>query len=293
MDLKLLSRVLGRHKVVTLGGLALALVLAIFAYGQPTFANGKPTVVPRGTEIWQTQAQLLINQQNDPYGDVVDGLPLTSGKRSAQTSQNPPLQVGSVDYLASLAPVYAAIANGDAVQSQVHKLGPTASVVAIAMTDPTTGLLLPVVQLTVTAFSEDTAYKAAALASSALEKVVVNEQAASGIPAVQRVRLSRVQNGLQVRLIKGHKPTVPMLVFVAVMAAAITLAFVLENYRNNATRDAEDASDGDTPAHEIAPSPAGTGTPRAVLAASTRSTPASPRSTDRLPFVASSDAQAG
>jgi hypothetical protein len=280
MDLKLFMGVMRRHKRVTIGGFLLALVLAVFAYGQPTFANGKPTLVPRGTEVWQTQAQLLITQQNDPYGDVVNGLPLTDGKPTSKTSQNPPLQVGSVDYLASLAPVYAAIANGDAVQSQVHKIGPTASVVAIAMTDPTTGLLLPVVQLTVTSFSQGIAYKAANLAATTLERYVVSEQAAAGVPAVQRVRLSNVQNGLQVKLIKGHKPTVPMLVFVAVLAAAITLAFVLENYRNGGNRAAEGASDGPASTHETAPSPAGADAARALAAASARP--------DRAPFAASS-----
>ncbi len=59
-----------------------------------------------------------------------------------------------------------------------------------------------------------------------------------GVPPAQRVQLSPVQNAAQTKLIKGHKPTAPLLVFVAVLAAAITLALILENYRMSAAGEA-------------------------------------------------------
>ncbi len=68
MDLSLFFSVLRRYKRVLLGGFVLATVLAILSYGQPTFSHGKPILVPRGPEVWQSQSQLLIAYQNDPYG---------------------------------------------------------------------------------------------------------------------------------------------------------------------------------------------------------------------------------
>lgn len=266
MDLKLFAAVLRRHKKVVLGGFLLGAVLAVFAYGKPAFVHGKPTIVPSGAETWQTQSQLLITQRNDPYGDVVDGLPLNSdGKVSPR---NPTLQVGGVGYLASLSPVYAEIANGDLVQSKVHRFLPAAALVATPVTDPTSGLLLPVVQLTVTGDSEAIVQRVAAIAATTLTGYVVSRQAAAAVPAAQRVQLSPVQNGFQLKLVKGHKPTVPMLVFVAVLAAAISLAFVLENFKITAARAGRGSSDGSDTTHEGTPARAATGAAPAILAAS-------------------------
>ena len=129
----------------------------------------------------------------------------------------------------SLAPIYAAIANGDLVQRQVRRVSRTATVVATSVPDPTSGGTLPLVQLTVTASSRALGQKLARLAAAALESYVASEQAAGGIFAAQRVQLSPVQEGFQAKLLKGHKPTGALrLVFVAVLAAAITLAFILE-----------------------------------------------------------------
>ena len=273
MDLKLFSDVLRRHKRVLFGGVVLAVVLAIFAYGQPTFSHGKLGIVPGGTEVWQTQSQLLITQQNDPYGNAVQGLTLDNPKPK---SHNPPLQLGGVGYMESLAPIYAAIANGDLVQRQVRRISRTASVVATSVPDPTSGGTLPLVQLTVTASSRALGQRLARLAAAALASYVANQQAAGGIFAAQRVQLSPVQEGFQAKLLKGHKPTGALLVFVAVLAAAITLAFILENFRIAPTAEAGAPSDASRTDHEIAPSRAATGAAPAVVIPSAQPTPLTP-----------------
>ena len=264
MDLKLFSEVLRRHKRLVLGGVVLATVLAIFAYGRPTFSHGKLTMVPSSTEVWQTQSQLLITQQNDPYGNAVEGLTLNSPK---PTSHNP-LQLGGVDYMESLAPIYAAIANGDVVQRQVRRVSRTSTVVATSLADPVSGGSLPLVQLTVTAHSKALGQKLARLAATALAKYVAGQQAAGGIFAVQRVQLSPVQEGFQAKLLKGHKPTGALLVFVGVVAAAITLAFIFENLRGTADAEAEVRPDRSRPPYDIAPSQPAPGTAPAIDVAS-------------------------
>ena len=165
----------------------LAVVLAIFAYGQPTFSHGKLGIVPGGTEVWQTQSQLPITQQNDPYGNAVQGLTLDNPKPK---SHNPPLQLGGVGYMESLAPIYAAIANGDLVQRQVRRISRTASVVATSVPDPTSGGTLPLVQLTVTASSRALGQRLARLAAADLRARREPAGRRQDL-AAQRVRLSR------------------------------------------------------------------------------------------------------
>ena len=264
MDLKLFSDVLRRHKRLVLGGVVLATVLAIFAYGRPTFSHGKLTIVPSGTEVWQTQSQLLITQQNDPYGNAVQGLTLNNPKPTSHD----PLQLGGVGYMESLAPIYAAIANGDVVQRQVRRVSRTATVVGTSLPDPVSGGALPLVQLTVTANSQALGQKLARLAATALEKYVVGQQAAGGIFAVQRVQLSPVQEGFQAKLVKGHKPTGALLVFVGVLAAAITLAFMFENLRIAADAGAKVRPDRSRTKHDIAPSQPATAAAPAIAVAS-------------------------
>jgi hypothetical protein len=273
MDLTLFADVLRRHKRLVLGGIVLAAVLAIFAYGRPTFSHGKLTIVPSGTEVWQTQSQLLITQQNDPYGNAVQGLTLNNPK---PTSRNPPLQLGGVGYMESLAPIYAAIANGDVVQRQVRRFSRTDTVVATSLPDPISGGALPLVQLTVIANSKAIGQKLARLAATALENYVASQQAAGGVFAAQRVQLSPVQEGFQAKLLKGHKPTGALLVFVAVLAAAITLAFILENFRNNATAEAGAPLDPSRTEHETAPSQVATGVAPTIVTASAQPTPITP-----------------
>ncbi len=78
---------------------------------------------------------------------------LADGKSA---SNNPPLQLGGVSYMASLALIYAAIASGDVVQNPTRQISRTATVVATSVADKTSGTPLPLVQLTVTASSRAT-----------------------------------------------------------------------------------------------------------------------------------------
>lgn len=210
MDLRRILRVLRSHKFLMLGGTALAAVIAFLAYTQLS------------PEVWQTQSELLITQQSDPYGNA---------------TQSPTLSVGSgVSYMASLGPIYAAIANGDVVQGQVRKVAPAATVVATDVTDPGSGADLPLVEITVSDSSAPGARQVAALAATTLERYIERQQEAGGVPAGRRVRLSAVQNGAQTKQTGGPSKTTALLAFVAVWACFVVLAFKLEKEQAPAGR---------------------------------------------------------
>ena len=93
MDLKRFFGILHRHKLLIIGGTLLAAVAAVLAYTK---------LAP---EVWQSQSQLLITQGHDPYGAAAQPVSPNSGN--------------GVSYMASLAPIYAALANGDEVQGEI------------------------------------------------------------------------------------------------------------------------------------------------------------------------------
>lgn len=202
MDLKRFFRVIRRRKLLMLGGTALAAVVAFAAYTQLTKTS------------YESQSELLITQQTDPYGSA---------------TQSPTLTAGSgVTYLSALGPIYAAIANGDVVQGQLKKAAPDSQIVATDVVDPGSGADLPLVQLMVSDPTAAGARQVAGLAASALEKYIAQQQVEGGVPSGRRVQLAPVQNGAQTKLLAGPSKTTAAIAFIGVLFGTILLAFKLE-----------------------------------------------------------------
>jgi capsular polysaccharide biosynthesis protein len=210
MDAGLFFAVLWRSKRLMLGGLLLGVVLAALAYGQPGFANGRPALTPRGNEVWQSEAQLLITQPGFPYG--------RSGYNNLTT-------------LAGLSPIYANLANGNAVLPAVaRRMGIAGgSVQATDSLEPAAGVNLPFVNLVATAPTQNQAMELVNGASLALQRYVATLQSTAGIPAKQRIQLAIVKAGTTAKLAKGPKLSIPILVFMAVLIAITSLVFLKEN----------------------------------------------------------------
>jgi hypothetical protein len=226
MDLRLFCAVLWRFKRLIIGGFLLAVVLAVVAYGTPGFSHGKPDITPRGSVTWQSQTELLITESSFPYGRAAPELTGGSAKTGA-----PAEPLGDQDYMSGLAPIYAALANGNNLQTLIHKNAPVGTLNATEVTDAATNGDLPFVELTATAPTSRAASRLSGAAASVLVNYVTKQQNAAGISATDRVQLQLVDNGAGPKLIEGHKLSIPLLVFVAVMGAAIALAFILENAR--------------------------------------------------------------
>jgi hypothetical protein len=198
MDLRLFWAVTKRFKRVAIGGFLLAVVLAVLAYGTP----GPGGITPHGTVTYESQAVLLITQSNGAYG-----------RADSKT-----LSVGAPGYMASLSPIYAGLANGTAVQDAIRAARIPGRVGASEGVDPQTGAYTPFVTLTAVAPTAADAGKLSQKAVAAFRSFVSQMEANSGVPSSTAVALEVVSNGLPPTIASQPKPTIPVLVFIAVMA---------------------------------------------------------------------------
>lgn len=227
MDVVHFFKVLRRFKKVVIGGTLTGAVLAVLAYGQPTLSHGKPTIVPRGAEIWQAQSEILITQGNDPYGR---SLPVYSKAQSPTGGTAVP--IGGQQLETGLAPVVATLANGDAFRERVKAAARVpGTFTAAALEDMITSNELPFVTLTASAPTRSDAILVAARAANVLRSYEAQQQAAAGVAVGDRLQLQIVQRGLSPVLEKGHKPTIPVLVFFVFIIGSVMLALTLENAR--------------------------------------------------------------
>jgi hypothetical protein len=207
MDIALFFAVLRRFKWIVLGGLVLAIALAALSYG-------------RGSVTYESQGEALITQQSFPYG-----------RAAAPTSANgtTSVQIGNSAVLAGLSPVYAQLANSDQIQKAVLKQARApGTITASQVSDLASGANLPFVQLVATAPTAAAAVTLTQTEFNVLSHYVTQQQIGAGISPADRVQLVLIQTGNPPKLAGGHSSSIPMLVFVAVLGAAIAIAFLRE-----------------------------------------------------------------
>src|SRR5262249_7442315 len=174
---------------------------------------GPGGITPRGSVTWESQAQLLITQATGAYGRV-----------DFKT-----VQVGAPGYLSGLSPIYAGLANGDAVQAATRDPKVRGIVTATEGIDPNTGGYTPFVNLTATAATAKNAAILAKRGIRALQDYINQMEASTGVPVTDRINLAVIRSGLPPAVASKPKPTIPVLVFIATMAGLIMLLFSLEN----------------------------------------------------------------
>lgn len=220
-------RVLARRWYVLLIGIALAIVLGTLSYFRVTFADGAPTFEPRKQQIWQSQADVLLTERGFPAGRRT--IPLEQRSVGDEVTILP--KYNDPFRYAGLAPLYARIAESDEVRARV---GPTAgSYDVIGGADTTYGRAtqLPMVSFFGKATSPGNAQEIAGRAMSTFVTYMQQRQREANIPDDERV-LFQVLNAPQPAvLLEPRKKTLPIVVFLSVVIAAIALAFVLENAR--------------------------------------------------------------
>ena len=231
MDLEVYTRVIWRFKFIVAAGFVLAILLAVLAVARISFKGGLPTFTYRKAEVWQSQTSLLLTQPGFPWG------------RAASTSATPP--PGSQSYLdaaglSNLASLYANLASSDDVKRQLG-LKPGELVTATAVVNQA-AQPLPVVGILGDAATPKRASAISLEAADVFRRYIERQQTGAGIPADQRVILQTI-NGSKVQLLVGHKKTLPIVAFFAVMIATLGLAFLLENLRPRVPSAVEPAVD--------------------------------------------------
>jgi hypothetical protein len=210
MDLRLFWAVVKRFKRIFIGGTILAVLLAVLAYGTP----GPGGITPHGSVTWASKAELLITQSDGVYG-----------RADAKTisAQNP-------NYMSSLSPIYTGLANGSAVQAAVKQSKVPGTVTATEGVDPNTGVYTPFITLTASGPTAADAGKLSTIGITAFQNYITQMEVANGVPATSRITLAVIRNGLPPEIASKPKPTIPVLVFLAIMSGTILLLFSLENH---------------------------------------------------------------
>lgn len=199
-------------------GVILAAVLALLSTVRVTshgFSYRKP-------EVWQSQAVLLLNAPGFPYGRTQ--IPAGGAGNSA-----PPQYMN----LAGLTDLYSQFANSDDVRRLMRAEGApkTWSITAVPAVPTIQGADLPVIALSGRAHTASEAVSAVDYGRRALVEYVKRQQEAAKIPTDQRINLQIVQRATKPVVVEPRKKMLAVVVFGAVLVAAIGLAFILENLR--------------------------------------------------------------
>ena len=218
MDFALYGRVLRRFLPLVCAGVILAVSLSFLSLARVTSQG----VFYRKPVVWQSQAVLLLSAPGFPYGRTL--LPAGGTSNSA-----PPQYVS----LASLTDLYSQFANSDDVKQLMRKEGApkTWSIIGTPAVPTIPGADLPVIALSGRANSASGAVSAVDYGRRALVEYVERQQRAGKIPTNQRINLQIVQRATRPVVVQPRKKTLAVVVFVAVVAATLGLAFILENLR--------------------------------------------------------------
>jgi hypothetical protein len=212
MDLGLYARVVWRFRIIVAVGLALALALAVLSYVKVSFA-GRPHITYRQNATWQSQETFLITARGVPWAQIgVESSPSLSG----------------------LSAFYAHLANSDAVQRRLLRGGPIHGTMSAQDSVDLTSQQrapLPFISIIGTATSPSEAISIARRGAAAFRGYLVSLQAAANVPESRRVQLEVLSTARKATLVQGRKKTLPIVIFLTVMVAAIGLAFILENLK--------------------------------------------------------------
>ena len=211
MELRLYLRVLARHRRVIYIGLVLAVVLSVLSYYRIDAQGVVPSLKPRKAELWQSQANLFITEGGFPAGSRV--------------------RSDSAGRFAGLALIYARLAQSDQVRQQIERDRPLPGLFqAIPIVDATAGnIALPMVALFGKAGTPEAAKATVTRGLEGFVSYMQASQVAARIPKSRRIQLSVINAPQPAILIEPRKKTLPIVVFLAVMIAAIAVAFVVEN----------------------------------------------------------------
>jgi hypothetical protein len=225
VDIRLFSSVLWRFKFVVAVGLLAAIMLAVLSAAKVNL-NSSPHFKQRGTEQWASYTTVFVTQQGFPWGRV-NGDPNAVAPSTATSGfANPSRFIG-------LAALFANLADSDPVLQLMRKTGPMYGKIEAApltaLNDPTD--VLPLISIAGLADSPARAESLVGRATVALKQYVANQQNQNSIKTKNRIELDTVKLPTKAKLLAGPSKTLPLLVFLVVLAATCALAFVLENLK--------------------------------------------------------------
>lgn len=225
MDLSLYARVVWRFRRVIGAGLVLAVVLALLT----VFRVSPSGISYRQAETWGSRTTLFVTQPGFPWGRAT----AQYAPGDSSTGQ-PSVPVADPARLSSLTGLYARLATSDPVRERLaasERRNGSVRVNAVPAPPYSNPSTLPLLSLNASAPTGPRARDLAENATSSFRDWLGEQQDAARIPPDQRIVVSVVNHASTPALISGRSKTLPIVVFMTVMAAVLALAFVLENTR--------------------------------------------------------------
>ena len=224
MDFKLYADVVSRHRKLVMYGLGLALALALLTM----FRVGPDGVGYRQSEEWSSTSRLGVTQQGFPWGRLLaqDASALTpaQAKRLGIPFADP-------NRFKDLAFLYAELADSDPVRRLMLRTGPIDGEVIAEPVIAENGITLPLIDVTALAKTPSEAIALSQRGANALASYVSQQQGRNNVPDSDRVVLQKLLRAEEATIVKPRPKSIPIVVFLVVMAGAIGLAFLLENLR--------------------------------------------------------------
>jgi len=219
VDIALYSKVIWRFRLLFAVGLIFAAFLSVFSVA----SIGRHGVHYRKPLVWQSTTTLLLTQNKGfPEGRAI--LPPASAQQTY-----PYADTGRLAFLAEL---YTKFATSDAVRALLKRSDAAkASISAATVQGSSQNILLPLIAISGDGSSAKQAEKYATLGARAFATYMTENQAKAGIPLDQRVDIRVLQAAAPATVLQPRKKTLPIVAFIAVLAATFALAFILENLR--------------------------------------------------------------
>jgi hypothetical protein len=238
MDLERYVRVAWRFKYLVLGGFLLACVMAVLAVARPSFDHGF-ALTYRDPPTYKSSATLLITQQGFPWGRSVSAY-LPGDQKTGQPSvpANDPVR------LATLTGLYAQLATSDRVRQRLtpqERRDGSITVTAVPAPAYTQSGVLPLLRLEARAPTRPQAVAFATQATTAFQDWLREEQDQGSVAQDERVVVDVVTKASAPVVATKPKKTTGVVVFLAIMAAVLGVAMVLENLRPRKTAEPETA----------------------------------------------------
>jgi hypothetical protein len=241
MDLQLFGRVMWRFRFVVAGGLVLALVLSTLTL----LRIDRHGVSYRRSEQWVSYSTLFVTQPGFPWGWAVaqsstqptttqptvssTGTASAAGS-TAQRTQPPAL--ADPARLAGLAVLYSRLASADAIHQRVDpRTDESVQIAPVLAGQGSSTSALPLISVAAISPSPVRAISLARKEVAAFRAFLVEQQARSQIPVRERVVVNVLNRAKLAQLYRRRSLTLPIVVFLTVLTAAIGLAFILENLR--------------------------------------------------------------
>jgi hypothetical protein len=219
--------VLWRFRFIVAAGFVLAVGLALLS----TVRISSHGLRYRHSQLYATTMRLLVTQRGAPEVRLYAQKPVTE-KSPTPSSADTTIPVADPNRFNTLALLYAQFATSDPVrQITLSKGRIPGKIIATALRDSDSGVMLPLIDLTAISTSPGASISLARNSAAALDGYVSDEQRANNVPVSDRAMLRTIVAPREPVVYQPRSKTMAIVVFLAVMLATIGAAFVLENLR--------------------------------------------------------------